>query len=73
MSTSDEVVMQKKDDNDTLTWWKYEALRDHLQGVITRSTESIDNDVQALQLKLDQTDNTINTVQTQVTELQTSI
>ena len=73
MSTSDEVVMQKKDDSDTVTWREYEALRDHFQGVITRSTESIDNDVQALQLKLDQTDNTINTVQTQVTELQTSI
>ena len=48
MSTSDEVVMQKKDDNDAVTWREYEALRDHLQGVITRSTESIDNDVQAL-------------------------
>ena len=62
MDTSGEVVMQKKDDNDAVTWREYEALRDHLQGVITRSTESIDNDVQALQLKLDQTDNTINTV-----------
>ena len=43
MSTSDEVVMQKKDDNDTVTWQEYEALCDHLQGVITRSTESIDD------------------------------
>ena len=60
MSTSDEVVMQKKDDSETVTWREYEALRDHLQGVISRSTKSIDNDVQALQLKLDQTDNTIN-------------
>jgi hypothetical protein len=60
MSTSSFDVMQKKPDDATVTWREYEALRDHLQGVIQRSTDSIYTDVQAVEMKVDATDATIN-------------
>ncbi|XP_071678893.1 uncharacterized protein [Lolium perenne] len=63
----------KKADDATVTWREYEALRDHLQGVITRSTENIDADIQAVQMKVDATETTVNAMQAQVTALQTSI
>ena len=73
MSSSDEVVMQKKDDNTTVTWREYEALRDHLTGVINRSTENIDADIQAMQMKVEATETTVTNMQAQMTQLQTSI
>jgi hypothetical protein len=48
-------------------------LRDHLTGVINRSTENIDADIQAIQMKVDATETTVNAMQTQVNGLQTSI
>ena len=71
--SSSEVVMQKKDDNDTVTWRKYEALRDHLTGIFDRNATKTDGDIQAVQIKVDNTDATVQTMQGQMTELQTSI
>ena len=73
MSSSPVDVMQKKADDATVTWREYEALRDHLTGVINRSTENIDADIQAIQMKVDATETTVHTMQTQVNALQTSI
>ena len=73
MSTSDEVVMQKKAEGDAVTWREYEALRDHLTGVFTRSTDAIEKDVQDVQLKLGDNEAAVTKIATQVTELQTSM
>ena len=72
MSAS-EVVMQKKDDNGTVTWREYEALRDHFTGIFHRNATTTDGNIQAVQLKLDDTEATVQTMQGQITELQTSI
>jgi predicted nucleic acid-binding Zn-ribbon protein len=72
MSSSSIDVMQKKLDV-AVTWREYEALRDHLQGVITRSTNNIDSDIQDVQIKVDATKTTDNAIQVQVNDLQTSI
>jgi hypothetical protein len=69
MSTSSLDVMQKKDVDAPVTWRYYEALRDHLQGVIQRSTNSIDTDVQVFQMKVDATHTMVNAMQTQVNDL----
>jgi len=73
MSSSGVDVMQKKADDATVTWREYEALRDHLTGIMDRSTANIDGDIQAIQMKVDATETTVNAMQTQVTDLQTSI
>ena len=70
MSTSDEVVMQKKAEGDTVTWREYEALRDHLTGVFSRTTDAIEKDVQ---LKLADNETAVTNITTQVTALQTSM
>ena len=72
MSAS-EVVIQKKDDNDTVKCREYEALRDHLMGIFDRNATKTDGDVQAVQIRVDNTDATVQTMQGQMTELQTSI
>ena len=73
MSVSDVDVMQKKADDAPIIWREYEALRDHLTGIITRSTDNIDADIQAIQMKVDATETTVNAMQTQVNDLQASI
>ena len=73
MSTSDEVVMQKKAEGDTVTWREYEALRDHLTGVFSRTTDAIEKDVQDVQLKLTDNETAVTNITTQVTALQTSM
>ena len=73
MATSDEVVMQKKDATDVVTWREYEALRDHLTGVFTRTTDAIEKEVQDVKLKLGDNEAAVNHIGTQVTELQTSM
>ena len=67
--SSSEVVMQKKDDNDIVTWREYEALRDHLTGIFHRNATTTDGNIQAVQLKLDDTEATVQTMQGQITEL----
>ena len=61
MSSSGVDVMQKKADDATVTWREYEALRDHLTGIMDRSTATIDGDIQAIQMKVDATENTAHT------------
>ena len=73
MSENGVDVMQKKDGDECVTWKEYEALRDHLTGLINRSTNNIDADIQAIQMKVDATETTVNAMQTQVNDLQTSI
>ena len=73
MSSSAVDIMQKKADDATVSWHEYEALRDHLQGYFERSSDSIEKDVQAVQLKLEQTENVVNNMQTQMTDLQASV
>ena len=72
-SSSDEVVMQKKVEGDPVTWREYEALRDHLTGVFTRTTDAIEKNVQDVQLKLGDNETSVNNITTQVTTLQTSM
>lgn len=73
MSSSVVHVMQKKNDDTTVTWRDYEEIRDHLQGIFTRTTDRIEKDAQLTQLQLEETEKTINTIQRQVTNIQTSI
>jgi hypothetical protein len=73
MSASDVDVMQKKPDDTPVIWREYEALRDHLERIITRTTDAIDSDIQAIQMKVEATDATVNNMQVQVNDLQTSI
>jgi hypothetical protein len=73
MSSSGVDVMQKKPDETPIIWREYEALRDHLERIITRTTDTIDSDIQAVQMKVETTDATVNTMQVQVNDLQTSI
>ena len=74
MSASDNVdVMQKKKDETPVIWREYDALRSHLTRAFTDQTEALDMEVQNVQLKLEDTDKTVNTIQTQVTELQASM
>jgi hypothetical protein len=44
MSYSGVDVMQKKPDETLVIWREYEALRDHLDRIITRTTDTIDSD-----------------------------
>jgi hypothetical protein len=73
MAASDVDVMQKKPDDTPVIWREYEALRDHLERIITRTTDTIDYDIQAIQIKVEATDATVNNMQVQVNDLQTSI
>jgi chromosome segregation ATPase len=73
MSSSGVDVMQKKPDETPVIWREYEALRDHLERTTARTTDTIDSDIQAIQMKVEATDATVNTMQVQVNDLQTSI
>jgi hypothetical protein len=44
-----------------------------LERIITRTTDTIDSDIQAIQMEVEATDTTVNTFQVQVNNLQTSI
>ena len=69
MSSSDEIVMQKKDDNDEVTWRKYEALRDHLTGIFDRNATRTDGEIQGVRMQVIENTATINNMQGQVTDL----
>ena len=73
MSSSDVDVLQKKADDECVSWKDHEALRVHLTGVIDRSAEKLEADVQAIQMKVDATDTAVNAMQTQINDLHTSI
>jgi archaellum component FlaC len=73
MSSSDETVLQKKDGETMLPWRKYEALRDHLKRAINHSIDTLDGDIDAVKTQLGHIDNTVNTIQTQVTDIWASM
>jgi hypothetical protein len=74
MSSSDNVdVMQKKKDETPVIWREYEALRDHLTRTFNNQHETLHNDVQGVELKLDETDATVKGLQTAVTTMQTEL
>jgi septal ring factor EnvC (AmiA/AmiB activator) len=56
-----------------VTWCEYEALRDHLKRAIDHSADKLDGDINAVKTQLGNTDNTVNTIQTQVTDIQVSM
>jgi hypothetical protein len=55
MSASDVDVMQKKPDETPIIWREYQALRDHLERIITQTTDTIGSDIQAVQMKVEAT------------------
>ena len=73
MSSSDEIVIQKKGDNDTVTWREYEALRDHLLGIFDRNASRTDGEIQGVRMQVTEITATVTNMQGQVTDLQTSI
>jgi hypothetical protein len=52
-----------------VTWREYEALRDNLRQAIGHSADTPDGDIDAVKTQLGATDNTINIIQTQVTDI----
>src|SRR3954463_10267341 len=66
-------VMQKQDKDAPVTWEAYEGLRDHLTDLITKSGDHVDHNMQAVQMKVDGTADSVTTMQTQMTALQESI
>ena len=73
MSHSGFDVMQKLAKDASVTWEAYEGLRDHLTGMITKSADAIDTNVQAFQLKVDATEAAVTTMQQQLTAIQQSL
>lgn len=73
MSSSGFDVMQKKDAAVPVTWGEFEGLRDYLDEKITSQTTKIDEEVQAVQLQVRENTTTVNSMNTQLTALQTSI
>src|SRR4051812_9636175 len=73
MSQASFDVMQKQDKDAPVTWEAYEGLRDHLTDLITKSGDHVDNNMQAVQMKVDGTADSVTTMQTQMTALQASI
>jgi hypothetical protein len=69
MSSSDETVLQKKDGETVVTWHEYEALQNHLKRAIGHSTNTLDSDIDAVKTQLGHTDNMVNTIQTQFTDI----
>src|SRR4051812_49420523 len=73
MSQASFDVMQKQDKDAPVTWEAYEGLRDHLTDLIIKSGDHVDNNMQAVQMKVDGTADSVTTMQTQITALQASI
>jgi len=73
MSSSDCDVDQKKNDADLVSWREYEALRDTLRREFNKMGDGLSEEIQTVHTKLDATTATVNTVQTQVTDIQEAI
>ena len=52
-SASDASVQQKKNPDEVVKWNEYEALRDHLKLRIEQSVESMQEDLQRVELKIE--------------------
>jgi hypothetical protein len=73
MFSSDETISQKKDGETLVTWREYEALRDNLRQAIGHSADTLDGDIDVVKTQLGATDNTVNIIQTQNTDIQASM
>src|SRR5215216_4066778 len=74
MSTSDnDVVLQKKKDEELVNWREYEALKSHLTRVFTNTTDAIDKNLQDMNMRLDRHVGTVDTIQTQVATLNVNV
>jgi hypothetical protein len=73
MSASDYDVMQKKDADTPVVWKDFQGLCTHLEGMLESSTQEDVNAHQALQLKVQDTTETITAMQAQFTTFQQSI
>ena len=74
---SDDVVMQEKDENTTVTWGDYQHLRHHLTGAIEKQAKTITSgfhdDLDGLHERLGTTEDNVTAMQQQLATLQTSI
>ena len=69
----DDVVLQKKKDEELVNWREYEALKSHLTRVFTNMTDAIDKNLQDMNMRLDQHVGTVDTIQTQVATLNVNV
>jgi hypothetical protein len=56
-----------------VTWREYEALRYHLKRAINHSADMLDGDIDDVKTQLGNTITTVNTIQTQFTDIQASM
>jgi hypothetical protein len=56
-----------------VTWREYEALRDHLKRAINHSADMLDGDIDDVKTQMGNTITMVNTIQTQVTDIQASM
>ena len=75
MSSSDaKIVNQKnKDAADVMTWREYEALRNEMRREFRDQDEELKGTVQEVAKKLDTTNETVNAMQDQMTDIQRNI
>ena len=75
MSSSDGNVVdqKKKDDADLVSWREYEALRDNVRHEFRMQGEELNEDIQKVTKKLDTTNETVNTIQVQMTDIQRNL
>jgi hypothetical protein len=62
MSSSEEIVLQKKYGETVVTWREYEALRDHLKRTTDHPANMLDGDIDAVKTQLGNTDTMVNTI-----------
>ncbi|KAK1665757.1 hypothetical protein QYE76_053916 [Lolium multiflorum] len=75
MSSSDaELINQKqKDGADIVSWREYEALRSEIRCEFSEQGQELSDDIEKVAKKLDTTNETVNTIQEQVIDIQRSL
>ena len=73
MSPSEESVLQQKDDTDCVLWKDFGDFQKYVDSFIAKSTDALEKDVQAIQLKIADNKESIDTLKTQVTTVQTTM
>ncbi|KAK1692155.1 hypothetical protein QYE76_008852 [Lolium multiflorum] len=66
-------IWKNKDGADIVSWREYEALRNETQREFRAQGEGLPADIEKVTKKLDTTDETVNAIQVQVTDIQRSI
>ncbi|KAK1556091.1 hypothetical protein QYE76_018981 [Lolium multiflorum] len=67
------VNQKQKDGADIVSWREYEALRNEMRREFREQDEGLTDDIQKVTKKLDTTNETVNTIQEQVTDIQRSL